>query len=325
MVSVPVVVSRVPLPVQPRRLNAEAGLRVLHLAGSQCLVGWVEGQQSFRAGVLDVGNGTLNGAVPIKGELTGVLADDRVLWLLTSHGLQEIDRELFVVRRSLRAGLPEYAARLLPVAPHHALVVVRYRQSHAIVDLRTMSITKRVRVPEPAVAVAVEGGTALLSLRYGIRRHLTDELKFAGGADPIPMGTGAVRDGERAVFVTAPRKPTAKIIGEVGLDPDRYVDVAPSGTVAWLGGDGIATRAPAPAQVSWIHGRTSGGDLVGTDGSLADGISRLTVLAADGHTVRGSHDFSRRAGMVAVLPGSAALSTPGLFGDPRSAFELLRW
>lgn len=323
--SVPIVVSRVPLPVQPRRLNPEAGLRVLHLAGSQCLVGWVEGQQSFRAGVLDVGTGTLNGAVPIKGELTGVLADDRVLWLLTSYGLQEIDRESFVVRRSLRAGLPKYAARLLPVAPHHALVVVKYGQSHAIVDLRTMSITRRVRVPEPAVAIAVDGGTALLSLRYGIRRLLTAESRLAGGADPIPLGTGAVLDGERAVFVTARPKPTARTIVEVGLDPDRYVDVAPTGTVAWLGGDGTATSAPAPAQVSWIHGRTSDGDLVGTDGSLADGISRLSILAADGHTLRVSHDFSRKAGMIAVLPDSAVLSTPRLFGDPRSEFELLRW
>ncbi|GAA3010639.1 hypothetical protein [Microbacterium aurantiacum] len=170
-----VALSTVPAPVSRRRLNPRAGLRIFHLTGQQCVIGWVEGQRSFRAGVLDVGTGELLGAAPIIGDLTGFLADERVLWLLTSFGLQEIDRESFGIRRSLKSGLPKYASRLLPVAPHHALVVAKYSQSHPVIDLRTMSITGRVRIPEPSIAMPASGATVLLSLRYGVRRALRPE------------------------------------------------------------------------------------------------------------------------------------------------------
>lgn len=320
-----VVVSAISVPVHPRRLNPEAGLRIFHLTGSQCLIGWVEGQRSFRAGVLDLDTGELSGAAPITGALTAFLADDRVLWLLTSYGLQEVDRGTFTVRRSVQTGLPKHPSRLLRVAPHHALVVSKYGQSHPIIDLHSMGIAGRVRVPEPSVSVPMGDAAALLSLRYGIRRRLTPDMKLTGGADTIPRGIGAIHNGDNAVLVTATPKPTASIVVDAGLDAARYVDVAPTGTLAWVGATGNATIASEPAGVSWIHGATARGDLVCSDGSFPDGITRLSVLASDGYTLRASHAFTRKAGMIAVLPNSAVLSSPSLFGDPRSELELIRW
>lgn len=121
----------------------------------------------------------------------------RVIWLLTNYGLQEVDRETFSVLRTLRAGLPKYASRLLSVGPHHALVVVAYGQSHALVNLKTMTVARRTRVPEPDVALPADEETVLLSLRYGIRTRLTADLGKIARGDAVPRGTGASQDGCR--------------------------------------------------------------------------------------------------------------------------------
>ena len=318
-------ISAVPLPVASRKLNPQAGLRVFQLAGTRCLVGWVEGQQSYRAGVLDVGDGTMQETAPLIGDLTGHLADEQLLWLLTSYGLQELDRESFSVRRSLRAGLPKYATRLLRIDQDHALVVVKYGRSHALVNLRTMSIVRRIRVPEPDIALRADDVTTLLSFRYGVRTRLTDDLRLVAGDEVIPRGTGPSLDRDLAVFVTAIPKPPAAIVEDVGLDPDRYIDLEATGTIGWLGPSGPAVLAAGSAGIGWIHGQTMNGDIVASDGNKAEAMSRLVVLAPDGYTKRASHDFPSKAGMVAVLSGSAAVASPRYFGDARSNFELLRW
>ncbi|QKJ18935.1 hypothetical protein [Microbacterium hominis] len=320
-----VAVADVPLPIPSRRLNAEAGLRAFPLAGAECVVGWVEGRQSYRAGVLDASDGSLRGAAPIRGALAGHLADDRFVWMLTDYGLQEVDRETFSVLRTLRAGLPKYASRLLAVGPHHALVVVKYGQSHSLVNLQTMTITHRIRVPEPAVALPADEETVLLSLRYGIRARLAADFGKIIRRDAVPRGTGASVDGVRAIYVTGvPEEPSA-LVREVGLDPERYVDLAPTGTLAWLGADGLAAVASVDAGVSCVHGVCTSGEIVASDGDPNSGISRLVVLDADGQTPTAAHEFREKAGMLAALPESAVLATPRLFGDARGGFELLRW
>ena len=318
-------ISAVPLPVASRKLNPQAGLRVFHLVGARCLVGWVEGQQSYRAGVLDVADGSLQATAPLVGDLTGHLADEQLLWLLTNYGLQEVDRESFSVRRTLRAGLPKYATRLLRIDHDHALVVVKYGQSHALVNLRTMSIARRIRIPEPDIALPTDDGAMLLSFRYGVRRRLTADLRAIAGGDAIPRGTGASLDRDRAVFVTAVPKPSAAVVRDVGLDPHRYVDLEATGTVGWLGPCGPAVLAAGSAEIGWIHGQTANGDIVASDGNRAGGIGRLVILRPDGQTQRAFHEFPLSAGMVAVLSDSAAVASPRYFGDARSNFELLRW
>lgn len=128
-----------------------------------------------------------------------------------------------------------------------------------------------------------------------------------------------------AVYVTGAAKEGSAIVRDAGLDPDRYVDLEPTRTLAWLGAEGRAAVASVDAGVSWVHGVCGTGEIVASDGTLPDGIGRLVILDANGQTQNAVHEFSERAGMLAVLPESAVLATPRLFGDSRGHFELLRW
>lgn len=299
-------------------------MRVFPLAESQVLVGWVEGSRSYRAGILDVSDGSLKGSASLAGDLLGFLADDRLIWLLTSHGLHEVDRDSFSVLRTLRAGFPRHSTRMLRVGDSHVLVVVKYGQSHALVDLRAMSIVRRVRVPEPEIALREGDDAVLLSLRYGVRVHFSVHSRAKLDADAVPRGMGAALDAGRAIFVFGVPRPPSRTVDESGLDADRYVDLEPSGTITWLGSTGPSTSAPRSAGVSWVHGRTGDGGIVASDGGPTDAITRLVLLSPDGFTPRASYEFPSKAGRIALLGDSSALASPRLFGDPRTTFELVR-
>jgi len=317
--------STLPIPVSASKLSEGTRLSAFHLSGNVCLVGWLEGTRSFRAGLLDTSTGALAHPTAVKGDLVGYLADEEHLWVLTDHGLHQHDRDTMVVSGTLRTGMPKYPARMLRLGPHHALIVTKYGQSHPVIDLRSLTIERRLRVAEPEVALLSDTGASLFSFRYGRLRTLGPDMTLSKQTEEIPLGIGAICDDDRVAFVSGAPEPPAAIITRAGLDTDRFADIEPDGMVTWISTDGTISTAAENVGIARLHGRSSNRDLIGSDGSVPGGFFSVSILRPDGASIRHLVPMRSRSERLAILEDSRLLICPRIFGDLPAEFVLLEW
>ena len=158
-----------------------------------------------------------------------------------------------------------------------------------VVDLATMSVVRRAKIPGPDLSVPLGQGVAVFSLTYAQCRAHDRDGRALGRTRAIPRGNSAVVDGDSIVSLRAKAVPWTHGAEDVIAEKNRgtWEDPEPGDTVQ-LESQGSLCRLD-------VHGTvlSEGPDL---------GLTRLIDVAPDGRLLARRGEVRDPSEMVVIAP-----------------------